>query len=374
MAEWPRLVATTISDYAKGVEVELAANQMLMAALKKKGNISYNQTGLDFNWQVEYREVPLNVTTGEDTISPARQDAYKRATLDMAGYQIADVFTKRERLKNGGGPTQIINYYKLMSDRLFRNLKRQFGEEFYIDSSASGNSGRLSGIETMMALNGTTNITSGAQRSATAADVVGYPNDTYAGLSTALAGGGGTWTSQADINTTWPAGRGTLNYDYWSPVVVNTTSTSFDGATDTWKDQCVQVTRYAVTHMQRYDDNRRSMKMLLLDRDMYRQYLDKLDAKEHIYVTSENSLKALGFDAGIQQDGCEITWEFGVPGAVGYGFNIDNMELRSYQDELIKTQGPIYEPKNQSWYTIVDCFAQLKFRSPKFFCKLAALA
>lgn len=373
MAEWARITATTIKDYMKGVEDRLTANQMLLAAMKQAGNISYNCGGDTFEWGIEYREIPLQVNNGEQTITPQRQDYLKRPALGWIGYNVSDLMTKREKLINQSGAWQLVNYFKEMTVRDGRNLERQFGEELYIDSSASGNSGRLTGLESMFGTNGTVTISSGAQRSANAADVAGYPSDTYAGLSTAV-NQYGSWQSQAGISTTWPAGRGTLSYDFFSPMITCYNSTAWAGTTDTWADNCLKATRYTVVHMQRYDKNRQAMKMLLLDRDLYRQFLDKQDSKEHMYVESKYSLRALGFKDTFQQDGVEIAWEYGVPGAVGYGINIDNMELRSMQDVLFKSNGPNFEPLNNAYYVITDFYGQLKFHAPRFFAKLMTIA
>lgn len=371
--EWARLVSTTITDYAKGSEDALMAKRILLAAMKKKGLIKYNCGGDGFAWQVPYRIAQLTVNDGETPVTPARQDRYKRATLDYVSYTIADMMTKREKLKNRG-PAALINYFEEMTPNLLSDATQRFSEELYVDSSAAGNAGRLSGIETMMALNGTVTVTSGAQRSANAADVVGYPNDTYAGLSTVLGNYSGSWNSQTALASTWPNGTGELGYDFFSPIVVNYTSTAFNGSADTWAEQCVEATRFLVTQMNRYTDNRGGLKAVLLDRELYRQYLGKLDPKERINTTSQLGLRALGFEDTFNQDGVDITWEFGMPAAVGYGYNIENMELRSMQDRIFKVDGPEWNQIQRAYTVIVDFLGQLKFHSPRFFGKLAALA
>lgn len=374
MAEWARLTATTIADYVKGVEDELSTKQILMAAMKKAGNISYNHGGDTHNWAVEYREIPLTVNNGEQTITPQRQDYIKRVSVPWIGYNVADSMTKREKLVNQKGPWQLVDYFKEMTQRAMRNFTRQFQEEFYIDSSATGNSGRLGGFETMFATNGTLTITSGAQRAANAADVVGYPNDTYAGLSTAI-GTFGSWATQSTISTAWPAGKGTLSFDYFSPVVVCYNSTAWAGAANDWASNCLKASRYTITHMQRYDKgDQKSIKLLLLDRDLYRQFLDKQDSKEHMWVNTEYSLRALGFKDTFMQDGAEVCWEWGVPGGVGYGLNVDNMELMAMQDTLFVSRGPTFESLNNAYHVIVDFLGQIKFITPSRFAKLITIA
>jgi len=374
MSEWARLTNTTIAKYIKGVQAELYANQILMALLDKMGRITYGVTGDGVRWDVEYREIPLQTNNGEQAITPQRQDAYKQCFLDIQGYTVADVMTKREQLKNAKGPSQIVDYFKNMVTRSSRNIKRQFGEELYVDSTASGNGARISGIETMMATNGTITISSGAQRSANAADVVGSPHQTYANITTDLGTYGGSWTSQSALATTWPAGHGTLSYDFFAPTIVCYNSTAWSGAANDWASNCLKATRYAITHMQRYDNSQKAVKKIILDRDLYRQFLDKQDSKEHAWINSNYSLRAMGFEEVIQQDGCEITWEYGVPGAVGYGFNLDNMELLSWQDDLFDVRGPKFDDLNNAWHLIVDFVGQVKFLTPRKFMKLITIA
>jgi len=382
MAEWARLASTTIADYMKGVEDKLGTRNKLYGLIKAAGNVKYNCTGDGFKWEVEYREIPLTINNGEQQITPQRQDYVKQPGLDYIGYVVSDTMTKREKLKNAAGPSQLVDYFKEMAKRLERNALRRFTEEFYVDSSATGNAGRLSGIETMMATNGTVDITQTgtqvpASRSANAADVVGYPSDTYAGLSTILANYGGTWRfpSSASISGTWPAGVGDLSVDFYSPTIVCYNSTAWAGATNTWADNCLKATRYMITHMQRYDQaDEVALGKVFLDRDLYRQFLDKQDSKEHAYVQSNYSLRAMGFEDVFQQDGTEITWEWGIPAGVGYGFSVKNMELRSMQDRLWETSDVEFARLNNSYYVVGDFYGQQKYHSPRKFAKLITIA
>lgn len=382
MSEWARLSATTIADYMKGVEDKLGTRNKLYGLLKKAGNIKMNCTGDGFKWQVEYRENGLTVNNGEQQITPARQDYVKQASLDYIGYVVSDMMTKREKLKNASGASQLVDYYEEMGKRLERNALRRFTEEFYTDSTATGNAGKLSGIETMMKTNGTvdtTQTTTGnvASRAANGADVVGYPSQTYAGLSTQLNNYGGSWTfpSTAVIAGIWPAGKGDLTTDFFSPTIVCYNSTSFSGATNTWADNCVTSTRYLITHMQRYNQGDDSaVSKVFLDRDLYRQYLNKQESKEHAYVQSNYSLRSLGFEEVFQQDGTEVTWEWGIPAGVGYGFNVENMQIRSMQDRLWDVSPVEFQRLNNAYTVVADFHGQMKFQSPRKFAKLITIA
>ena len=377
MAEWQRLANTTIARYTKGVEDELTSKKLWLKVLKKKGRIEYgvdNISGDGMKWDVPYRVIPLNTNNGEGQITPRRQDYVKQATLDYIGYDMADLMTERERIKNASGPGQIVGYFKKMVERQTTDTRERFAGELYVDSSGSGNSERLSGIETMMATAGTVNITSGATRTANAADVVGYPSDTYAALSTVLANYSGSWGTQSSIATTWPAGTGDLGYDFYSPTIVCYNSTAWGGADNTWDSNCVKAVRYLLTHLQRCYDAESDMVVVLMDRDLHRRYKDKLDSKERVEISSNTGLRKFGFNGAIQQDGAELMWDYYCTGGIGYAFNFDKMTLYSAYDNLFRVKGPTWEERESAYHVISRYFGQMKFQAPRYFGKLMTIA
>lgn len=385
MAGWAREVAATIADYAKGYEDKLMGKRILLAAIKKKGNILRNCGGSarssdpgDFVWDVAYRQAALTVDDAETPAVPVRQDRWKVAGLPYVGYMLTDSMTKREKLRNKG-PEAIINIFDEMGKRLMDDAGQQFCKELYVDSSATGNSGRISGLETMFAISGTVDLTSTAanspSRSANNGDVVGAPSDTYAGLSTLRGNYGGSWTAASasgSLSTHWPAGTGDMQFDFYSPIVAHSESTASElgGSGDTWATQGVQLVRYVIIHNSRYTQERNGTKIFLMERDFYRQYLNQLDTKERINVENKE-MRELGFKDTISQDGVDITWEIDMPGATAYLYDIDNMQLRTCQEDLFKIEGPWYEKLQRAYPCIVDFYGQLKFHSPRFFAKIA---
>jgi hypothetical protein len=70
----------------------------------------------------------------------------------------------------------------------------------------------------------------------------------------------------------------------------------------------------------------------------------------------------------------EVSWESGVPNGVGYGINYDNIELKSMDDSLLRSEGPEYDIHSQSFNAVVSTLSNLKFSSPRNFFKLVSLA
>lgn len=377
MAEWARLATTQITEYAKGVEDELMANRKLLAAIKSEGGMMYNCGGAgtdeNFAWTVQKKEAPLQTDDFETPLVPTRKDYYARAKLPYIGYSMNDMMTKREKLLNRGSGT-LVSHFEDMARRLMDSMTSRFSGELYVDVSGTGNSSRLSGIDSMMAYTQTVTISSGAARTANAADVVAYPADTYAGISTNLGGVSGTWGTQDGIATTWPMGQGDLAYDFWSPVIVNYDSDGFSPSTHTWDGQAEVATRFAITAMNRYGSDKGGLKTILFNSDLFRRLKDQIGALEKIEVTAPFGLRQLGFRDVIQLDGVDLTTEFGVPSAVGYGYNIKQVRMRSCQPRLFVTEGPWYEKVQRAHIVNVDFMGQIQFNAPRYFTKLALVA
>ncbi len=374
MAEWSRPTATTIRKYIKGFEDETMRSRKVPALLKKNGRIKYSSGGLGVDWKVKWKRAELQVNGGDANIDFAPIDRFKTAFLDYKGYAISDSMSKREKLMNTG-PEAIIKYYKEIVPQLLSDIEDKFHEEFYIDSGATGNSNRMSGINTLFGTpTQTYTISSGAARTANDADVSGVPVVTsYAGLSTVPGALGGSWNTQTGIADGWPAGKGDEEYDFWSPMLINFGSTAWTG-TGTWASAALHAIRYGLTHGRRNNSKRGAIDMVMVDRDLYRVYLHLLDGKERINTTDVLGLRALGFEDVVNQDGVAITSEYGIPANTGFGWNMDQVELLSMQDQLFVPEGPDYDIATRTDRFAIDILGQIKFQSPRHFFKLLDMA
>ena len=218
-----------------------------------------------------------------------------------------------------------------------------------------------------MGTNGTINVSTGAQRSANAADPFGYPSDTYAGLSTVLGAYGGSQKSGV-----WPNGEADPEYDFYAPVIVNHTSTYFGGST--WAANCVKAVREAIHQTRRNDTKEDQVDMVLLDRRLFIDFLNTLDSKERVIVSRTNGLRSYGFTDVFELDGVEISGENSIPANTGYGLAIGNMELLCMENQLMVSEGPFYDEQTQQFRYVVSTLGNLKFKTPRNFFKLTALA
>lgn len=355
-AQWSRVVNSTIRKYIREREVNILRNRKLSALLKKKGRISFNWSGTEMDWKVKYKRVKMNPFQDGDTLEFSRKDRYKTARLDWRGYSSTDSMTKGEFLQNRNTEAIIKIYSEIASD-LVDDCEDAFGEEFYVDGYAAENAKRMHGINSFMQY--TVNDGNGAAT----------PTGKFAGLECRPGHYGGVW-DPGDLPA-WPHGRGDAQYDFWSPLIVDYADELFS-ASRTWKDACIEAIAFAIIKGKKSKTTKGQLDVIMFDDEMYREYLSQIRGKERIVVergADKSPLIALGFQDVVNQDGTDLTWEYGLPPGEGYGFNCDQMELRSQQAQVFVPDGPDWDIASKSWRFSVDFFGNCVW-NPKFQIKL----
>jgi hypothetical protein len=375
--DWARVIGTTIVNHLREEELTTFRRFKVFAALEGSGNVVMNQGGRGFDWEVRYRNTPVVGNTGENPRTFARQNLWKRAELNYRGYVSTDSIFKREMLENRGREA-LVNVASKMASRLQESMEQHLSAEVYVDGNETGNENRFHGIESFMgqlSVAGTAqgiNPSTGAIANMAASMPFAAPGDTYAGLSTALGYYGGS----QGANSAWPNGKADPEYDFYSPVLVNwsssywTNNAGLNPTLTAWGANCVAATREGIHQCKRNDTRESAIDMVLLDRKLYIGYLNALDSKERAIVTRENGLRSYGFSDVFEQDGVEISTEYAIPQNTGYGISIGNMELRCMESTLMVPEGPFYNEELQSYRYAVSVLANLKFKSPRNFFKL----
>lgn len=364
---WSRVVNTTIADYIRGEEVNIMRNRKVTAMLKAKGRITFNHGGDYLDWKVRYKRSPMQGYADSDTLTFSRRDRWKTAQLDWRGYAATDSMTKSERLRNKSTEA-IIKVYEQIGKSLMEDMEDQFGDEFYIDGNASGNTKRIHGLESFFSTSG-----------ASTKYPVGLPNDTYAGLVCTLGNYGGSWSTTGTTTTAtdWPAGTGDAHYDFWAPLIVDYTSAvatstaagtqGWTSSTKTWPNTCKEAIRFGVIYSHRDKSRRGQLETGLFNSDLYRQFVNTLDTEERVVVSRGDGegLLSLGFRDVINFEGLEISWEYGVPAYIGYGWNFEQVELQSMQGNLFVPEGPDFDISTQSYRFSIDFYGNMK-SNPKY--------
>ena len=367
--QWSRVVNTTIRNYIREEEVNILRNRRLTALLKKRGRITFNWSGIAMDWKVRYRRAPLIGFADGDTVTFARQDRNKTAVLDWRGYSASDAMTKGEFLQNRSTEA-IIKIFDTRTRTLLDDVEDQFCEQFYLDGTTAANSKNMHGVESFLNY-ATQQAGNGAM----------LPSATFAGISCTPGNYGGSWSASGSL--TWPNGKGDASYDFWSPLIVDVGDTFF-GSSATWggatNPTCVEAVSFAIIKSKKSPSKKGELDFFMLNDEAYRQYIKQLRSLQRIVVNGQTSeLIGLGFDDVVQQDGGkDITWEYGLPtssqlnngiGVIGYGFNLDQMELRSQQAQVWVPEGPSYDDATKTWRWSIDFFGNL-YNNPKYQCKL----
>ena len=366
---WARIAATTLINDFPGEEVEIMRSRRLLALLESRGRVKMNVTGDGWRWRIRYKEPTSMPNDGTTTRTFSPFNAWKTAELSHRGYQTTDMIQKGELLINSGKQAVICVKDGIQS-RLSDSLKNTLSEDIYIDGNLVGNLDRLQGVETFFGINGTVDTSQAAgtttnRTSSNGADVVGYPSDEYGGLQTQLGyyQGSQRSSSASGVAAHWPNGQADSHFDFNSPLIVNYNSTSFNGAAANWANQCIEALRFGIIHSNRNDSKDGQLELILADRFLYEQALNKLDAKERAIVTNTLGIRSFGFKNVFEIDGVEVSHEYGVPSGVAYGFNVNQIDLLSLQSQLFVVDGPRWEQRTQSWNTVVDMLGNLRFRS-----------
>ena len=353
MANTPlRILKSTRENWSENLADETIEHHPILALLKAGGRLKTNCDGTDLKWTILYKERGLIPYADFDDLSFIRQDLLQTATLDTRGYKMVDAISEKEMLQNKGKHA-IIKLFGKMADDMKKNAGTRLCAEFYVDGNATGNSKRLSGLETMMSMTGQT----AADREATTL------NDTYAGLSTAKGAYGGA--------------QGDRHYDFWSPMIVSTNATGY-----TWAANADQHLRYAITQMTRSQMKDESLDLIQLTRSAYREFVDLLSTTERVIVNKEDvGIRKFGFKDVVSFDGVDVTFDPDIPATdansdvvSGYGFTTGKMEYCLLGDSLWHASGDDFDVTRQCFTWWVGNYGNLRFQSPRHFAKFVALA
>jgi hypothetical protein len=367
--DWARSIATTIVNHLREEEIASLRKFKVFAALEGSGNIRANMSGRGFDWEIQYRNHTPSGNNGETPRSFARTNLWKNAELEYRGAQVTDAIYKKEMLENRSAQA-LVNVAGKLASRLTTSMEQYLAKEWIVDGSAAGNELRFHGVESFLSLGNTPqtiNVSTGAARTANAADPFAAPNDTYAGLSTVLGAYGGSQKTGV-----WPNGEADAEYDFYSPIICNYTSSYFGGTT--WAANCAKALRESLHQTRRNDTKEDQVDMCLMDRRLYIDFLNKLDDKERVVVGRTNGLRSYGFTDVFEFDGIECSSENSIPANTAYGLSIGNMELLCMENQLMVSEGPFYDEITQQYRYVVSTLGNLKFKSPRNFFKLAAVA
>lgn len=359
--EWAGVIHTNAPKFVKGYEDLTIRNRYILSALRQRGRMEFNQGSYECNWQVQYRQPPVNTYADGANLDFARQDLFRRLTVDWRGYVATDLMTLKEK-EMAKGDTNLIKRYDEVGKQLMSSITDHFGGELYKDGYETDRENAIHGLESFMG-SGTT----------VAADRIAKPDDTYGGRNTDLADQGGSWSAtlstypNANVATDWPDGNGNVEYDYLAPKLLNWSSTNWGTGSTTWEDNCHRVISQGQTWLTMTGGKEAMVDLFVCAANLYQGYKNSLEGLRRVIVPHKEA-NDLGFGNAINQDGMAVMADYDCPVNTGYFINFDKMHLCSLMPQLFWSKGPTEDHRTLSWLWTVGFFGQAKF-SPKYFGK-----
>lgn len=367
-AAWYGVAEVTIDKYFRDLEDLTMHEQKLLALIQSRGRVFFNQSGLQMNWKVRWRRAIPRGYQDMDSLTYPRRSRDRTARLGWRAYVMAECLSEFDTLQNSGEEA-IVSLLEGKVETMGSEMEQFFGEQVYVDGNLPENALGLHGFDSFTAVSGNSSN-----------QPIAFPSDNYAGINTALQAYGGSWETSGGV-TTWPSGRGSPEYHFFSPLIVNYTSNNaspagWTPATKTWAYTGMEATRYGIVKSRISKSKSGQIDVVFMENEMFRLWCELVAQKERLVVNQGQgtggrgkTLTALGYGDAFWFEGAEITWEFGIPTACAYGFNLDNIELHSMKSKLFNPKGPYDNNVNKTICFDVDFFGNLKFRSPRNFVK-----
>lgn len=369
--DWSGVVNTTAQWFMKGASDLTIRYRPVFNRMLGRGRITFNWSGTEVQWQVKFA-LPETVAYSGEPLDFEASDKYRKCSLDWRGYKVTDMMTELDRLKNRGVPQLIDRYANIMKD-MKQSIEDSFSGELYNDGYT--NTDRFHGLESL--------FRTGATYTVVAADRIVVPDSTYAGRATKPAAEAGTWSADtatkpnASLATDWPEGKGSTEYDHFSPKMLKTDSTSWKAGTTEWIDVATRVIRQGVLWATLTSGPNGKPDIGLLSQDYYYDYANSLEPKQRIVVpfvqsTDMGTMRGQGQEA-YQVEGVPIITEFGMSPTTGYLLNTAKMEMRCMYSQLYFPRGPEYDIRTDAWLFALGAFGNFAFE-PKFQAKLYPFA
>lgn len=360
-----RIINTTYQKFFRGVEEAVFRRRVLWAKLKAAARIKMKSSGTFLDWKARYNRAPLQGILGGSTLTFQPREQYRTLQVPWGGVAATDSIYEIEMLQNSGNEA-IVKLWDGISRKLEADLQDGFAEVPYLDGGLSTNTTRMHGIETFLGNN-----------SVSTKMPIGINDDTYAGMATDLATEGGSWstTGTNDTYTDWPRGKGDYSYDWFTPLIVNYTSTITTSAaagnvgwsppTKTWASTCLEAMSFLILGLQKNDGaSGAKTDFIIMDQGMMSDLRAKLRVTENLQRMvnqGPGSLYSLGFTDTINFDGVDCIWEYGVPVGVGYAWATGLTEFHSLKESLFNPEGPFYREDDCSYRSACKVYGQFKF-------------
>lgn len=343
----------TITKHIRDRVSAFARKRFFMGYLTANGRIVYNMSGDGYDWPIRIKRAEFNPFTETTQVSFPQANYNIKAALPVRGGWISESIHRFNKNLNKGAEAIV---------KLWANKIAELSEDFadHMGMKLINNDGNATGNSYVHGLESCLSATSNAGYR------VGTNNDSYGGFSTARGTFGSAGSGTA---ATWPAG-GSYNpeYDCWTPVVIDTTSTAWDASAASFANYGDRQLGFGAVYSRR---NQYKLDCWLLSKDGYLDIVNLNRGKQRIEVSRNTKMTAMGFQ-GMSMDGVDIYEEDAVTSGYGYGLVPDVFELGFWHDKMVETDED-FDLSSVSDKALVTSMHQLRIKTPRALTKIAPL-
>lgn len=365
------LVANT-EQYMKVVTELIYRKRLLYSMMRKRGRFKFSESGQQITWPIQYKLPTMQPFPEWDVISPQRENWNAQAALQYKSWKASTALGWHD-LKKNKGPAQLINLADQRLKSLAMGCLNYFNKQMYENGADDGTTDQdYTGFESMVGASAAT---------CAAGDVVASPAGTYAGRSVAVgASSGSTWSADmstkpnSTLATDWPLGNSLSDdYDYWSPLLVNTSSTGWGTGGTTWADNCLEVIRSMIEWQERRHGDSYKPDLFLTETSTIHTVKRKLESRVRVMAPLPEAVE-LGFPNTCQYDGVILAADFNCPVGTGYLIPTEGLSIRCLTDDLMEKSGPTNLALEKKTVWDVLTLSNARLESPKLIAKCKAYA
>lgn len=366
-------IRTSAPQYMSDFSDLTIRGHILFNLMREYGMFEFNATSASTIYQIQVREP--EVRTAQDTTRKVFSNSavFEQCQVGVRWYEASDMLTEIQ-WKENQGKTQLIDLWETKMKNLGTAMVRRLQEWAYRDGNASPYTDGFQGFESCLADNG----------SSVAGDRIALPSDSYAGQSTALAGFGGSWSSDstdymnAGLTNDWPYGSGTANYDAFSPLLLNYTSTAWSSGSALWSDNLEEVLREASAIMQAKNGfvNVNEVPVLfLMSPKLYVQAKGFYSQRFRMLTPYRDNEVGFPSTGTLSLDGHVLKSDYACPVTTFYGLCPQHIEMfwmvcrnPSGENPFIDVDGPVWDTSTAAYLMRIAAGGNLRMQ-PKFMCK-----
>lgn len=351
-----RVSVDTLSNFLKQKTEPIFAKDVIMGGLRAHKRLTFNEVGVDMDWPVRFKRRTIQAADGYNaSIDSPATPTRRRAKLPWRRYRMSESYSKFEKLANRGS-ARLHDVVGDLSVECMDDFIVDYRTKLFGDGNSTG-SKDLHGFESMFATSGL--IDADAK--------CGAPTDVYGGMYCTLGYYGGSWNG--DTSDYWPTGAGTVDYCFWSPLIVDTTNANWVGAAafaTTWQE----AFGFAVAYQQMVQSEKFDFLLMNPARELAAK--QSLLSTQRFELTQNSKLTEVGFRT-LSWDGLEFMSQPNVPTGVCYMFQWDKITLRNMLKQLVDVEKD-YDPNDSSDILYFDNYSNLQFDSPAYFAKIYDLS